>query len=79
MEKDVLGSCKVSLDIFLFFACFISIFICFLNFQDSKFFSGLINFLKLMLITLLYKFLLIPKIFVSNSKLCPLKVGLYPY
>ena len=53
-----------------FFAFFISSLICcFKCFKFLNFFSGLINFLKFTLITLLYKFLLIPKIFVSNNKL----------
>ena len=60
-----------------FFASFISSFICFFKYsRPVNFFSGLINLLKLTLITLLYKFVLIPKIFVSNNKFCPLKVGL---
>ena len=76
IEKAVLGSCKVSLDMF-YLAKVISIFICF--FKSSRFlnfFSGLINFLKLIHMSLLYRFLLIPNIFVSNNKLWPLNVGL---
>ena len=76
IEKAVFGSCK-SIFGHYYLAFFISIFICF--FKCSRFlnfFSGLINFLKLTLISLLYKFLLIPKIFVSNNKFFPLNVGL---
>ena len=72
--ESCLRSCKVSLDIIFLLALYLIVFV-FLNISNLNF-SDLINLLKLTLISLLYKFSLIPKIFVSNNKFCPLKVGL---